>query len=331
MATEVVSHSKIHKMVADGMFKAELDSFFAKELAEEGYSGVEVRVTPQRTEIIVQATRTQEVLGEKGRRIRELTALIQRRFNFKEGTVELYAEKVQNRGLCAQAQAESLRYKLIGGLAVRRACYGVLRFIMESGAQGCELIVSGKLRGQRAKSMKFLDGLMIHAGEPSQTYVTKAVRSVLLKQGVLGIQVRIMLPHDPEGKRGPKKPLPDKVNVVEPKPEESVKEPWSEVKDKPAPAAAQPHAAVGHMGAPGAPIAPPSGPAGSGSALPPPMMGGLDPGLPPLGAPSGPAPHEILGGPPPVGPASFPMPPISQPFQHPHSGITPPQPPRGPY
>ena len=107
-------------MVADGMFKAELDSFFAKELAEEGYSGVEVRVTPQRTEIIVQATRTQEVLGEKGRRIRELTALIQRRFNFKEGTVELYAEKVQNRGLCAQAQAESLRYKLIGGLAVRR-------------------------------------------------------------------------------------------------------------------------------------------------------------------------------------------------------------------
>lgn len=55
---------------------------------------------------------------------------------------------------------------------------------MESGAQGVELIVSGKLRGQRAKSMKFLDGLMIHAGEPSQTYVTKAVRSVLLKQGI---------------------------------------------------------------------------------------------------------------------------------------------------
>jgi len=317
MGTEVVPHSKIHKMVADGMFKAELDSFFAKELAEEGYSGVEVRVTPQRTEIIVQATRTQEVLGEKGRRIRELTALIQRRFNFKEGTVELYAEKVQNRGLCAQARAESLRYKLIGGLAVRRACYGVLRFIMESGAQGVEIIVSGKLRGQRAKSMKFLDGLMIHAGEPSQTYVTKAVRSVLLKQGVLGIQVRIMLPHDPEGKRGPKKPLPDKVNVVEPKSEESVKEPWSEVKDKPA--AAGVPTAVGHMGPPGAPIAPPSGPAGPGSALPPPMMGGLEPGLLPA---SGPAPHELLGGAPPVG--SFPIQSMAQSF-HPPSGMPPQQ------
>lgn len=34
--------------------------------------------------------------------------------------MELYAEKVNNRGLCAIAQAESLRYKLLGGLAVRR-------------------------------------------------------------------------------------------------------------------------------------------------------------------------------------------------------------------
>jgi small subunit ribosomal protein S3e len=34
-----------------------------RELAEDGYSGVEVRVTPMRTEIIIRATRTQNVLG----------------------------------------------------------------------------------------------------------------------------------------------------------------------------------------------------------------------------------------------------------------------------
>lgn len=59
-------------------------------------------------------------LGEKGRRIRELTSIVQKRFKFPENSVELYAEKVNNRGLCAIAQAESLRYKLLGGLAVRR-------------------------------------------------------------------------------------------------------------------------------------------------------------------------------------------------------------------
>lgn len=59
----------------------------------------------------------------------------------------------------------------------------MLRFIMESGAKGCEVVVSGKLRGQRAKSMKFVDGLMIHSGDPVNYYVDTAVRHVLLRQG----------------------------------------------------------------------------------------------------------------------------------------------------
>ncbi|RWV86968.1 hypothetical protein BHE74_00025300 [Ensete ventricosum] len=112
--------SRFSQFVADGVFFAELNEVLTRELAEDGYSGVEVRVTPMRTEIIIRATRTQNVLGEKGRRIRELTSVVQKRFNFPENGVELYAEKVNNRGLCAIAQAESLRYKLLGGLAVRR-------------------------------------------------------------------------------------------------------------------------------------------------------------------------------------------------------------------
>merc|ERR1711906_88173 len=134
MASQNVS--KKRKFVADGVFFAELNELLTRELAEDGYSGVEVRQTPARHEIIIRATRTQEVLGEKGRRIRELTAVV---------------------------QAEALKFKLLGGLAVRRACYGVIRNVMESGAQGVEVIVSGKLRGQRAKAMIFNDGYMIKA------------------------------------------------------------------------------------------------------------------------------------------------------------------------
>lgn len=65
--------------------------------------------------------------------------------------------------------------------------------------------------------MKFVDGLMIHSGDPCNDYVDTATRHVLLRQGVLGIKVKIMLPYDPSGKTGPKKPLPDNVSVVEPK------------------------------------------------------------------------------------------------------------------
>ncbi|KAL8160235.1 hypothetical protein V2J09_001772, partial [Rumex salicifolius] len=218
MATQM---SKKRKFVADGVFFAELNEVLTRELAEDGYSGVEVRVTPMRTEIIIRATRTQNVLGEKGRRIRELTSVVQKRFKFPENSVELYAEKVNNRGLCAIAQAESLRYKLLGGLAVRRACYGVLRFVMESGAKGCEVIVSGKLRAQRAKAMKFKDGYMISSGQPCKDYIDSAVRHILMRQGVLGIKVKIMLDWDPKGKQGPTTPLPDVVIIHPPKEEET--------------------------------------------------------------------------------------------------------------
>ncbi|KAI0078911.1 40S ribosomal protein S3 [Panus rudis PR-1116 ss-1] len=241
--------SKRRKFVADGVFRAELNDFFTRELSEEGYSGCDVRVTHARTEIIIRATHTQEVLGEKGRRIRELTALVQKRFKFPENSLELFAEKVQYRGLSAIAQCESLRYKLLGGLAVRRACYGVLRFVMESGAKGCEVVVSGKLRAARAKSMKFTDGFMIHSGQPVNDFVDYAVRHVMLRQGVLGIKVKIMKGYDPEGIAGPNKSLPDSVTITEPLPDKIVVEPTSEQREPApivppaAPAAEEPAAA----------------------------------------------------------------------------------------
>ncbi|RWW41884.1 hypothetical protein BHE74_00052597, partial [Ensete ventricosum] len=214
--------------VADGVFFAELNEVLTRELAEDGYSGVEVRVTPMRTEIIIRATRTQNVLGEKGRRIRELTSVVQKRFNFPENGVELYAEKVNNRGLCAIAQAESLRYKLLGGLAVRR-----LRTISTF------VIVSGKLRAQRAKSMKFKDGYMISSGQPVNEYIDSALVQIsgyrfsfpnfsftcCYEQGVLGIKVKIMLDWDPKGKQGPTTPLPDLVTIHPPKDEEEYVKP----------------------------------------------------------------------------------------------------------
>jgi len=223
-----VQISKKRKFVADGVFYAELNEFLQRTLAEDGYAGVEVRVTPIRTEIIIRATRTREVLGEKGRRIRELTALVQKRYGFPENSVELFAERVENRASCAMAQCESLRYKLLGGLAARRAVYGVMRFVMENGAKGCEVIISGKMRAQRAKAMKFRQGYLISTGEPKKHYIDEAVRHVGMRQGMIGIKVKIMMSHDPEGKMGPKMMLPDNITVHEPKEEVQVMQPVPE-------------------------------------------------------------------------------------------------------
>ena len=80
----------------------------------------QVRRTQTRTEIIITAINTHNVLGEKGRRIRELKYIIQKMFRFKEGSFELYVDKNPNRGLCAIAQVEFLRQKLKDGVHVRK-------------------------------------------------------------------------------------------------------------------------------------------------------------------------------------------------------------------
>ena len=57
--------------------------------------------------------------------------------------------------------------------------------------------------------------------------------------GVLGIKVKIMLPWDPSGKIGPKRPLPDHVSILDPKDQPAPEQPYSEQKGaKPTDAAA---------------------------------------------------------------------------------------------
>ena len=119
-----------------------------------------------------------------------------------------------------------------------------------------QVIVSGKLRAQRAKSMKFKDGYIISSGQPVKDYIDAAVRHVLLRQvgstqthdrifmslifnlfyvannpfftlfqGVLGIKVKIMLDWNPKRKQGPKTPIPDLVTIHAPKEEEEYIQP----------------------------------------------------------------------------------------------------------
>jgi small subunit ribosomal protein S3e len=68
--------NKKKRFVADGVFHAELHSFFLRSLDLAGYAGFEVRVTPVKTDVVIKATKTQEVLGPEGRRIKELASLL---------------------------------------------------------------------------------------------------------------------------------------------------------------------------------------------------------------------------------------------------------------
>merc|ERR1719174_1077201 len=180
--------SKKRKFIKDGLFFAEINEFLRRMLAEDGYAGVEIKPRPECTQIVIKCTKTPDVV----KRIPYIQKLLQLRHGFKtDDSIKVFAEKVQPRGLSARAQAQSICYKLKGGLAVRRACYGVLKYIMDKGkAKGVQIIISGKLRGQRAKSMKFSEGYMIASGNAKNHFIVEAVEHVLLKQGTIGVRVK---------------------------------------------------------------------------------------------------------------------------------------------
>lgn len=210
------------KFVADGVFQAELNEFLTRCLGQEGYAGIEVRATSMSTEIRVKATKTKEILEKSARKVRELKSLIEKRYNFNDvdNKVELAIKPLPyDKNLCAAAQAESLKFKLLSGTPVRLAANNILATVMKrGGATGCEIIISGKIRGQRAKSQKYRQGYIVSTGQPKLEFIDLAVRHVELRQGVLGVKVKIMAGTERiVGKY--RKVMPDHVKIHEPKEE----------------------------------------------------------------------------------------------------------------
>lgn len=210
------------KHIADGIFKAELHSFFQHAIEDSGYSGFELSSTLPKPEIILKLTSTKELLGEGDqRRLRELESLVQKRFGYKNDGIHIKVQRLRQKGLCASAMAESIKLKLLAQIPVRLAASSVIRTAVDKDkAKGCEVIISGKLSQQRAKSMKFKKGYMISSGQVKDDYLETAYRHIQLKQGVMGVKVKVMKEYNPENPQCAKVPLPDFVEFIDTKKDE---------------------------------------------------------------------------------------------------------------
>lgn len=105
---------------------------------------------------------------------------------------QIEVEEVKNPDLDAQIMAERLAYSLDRGRHYRRAGYYILRKVMDAGARGVEIVVSGKVTSQRARTQIFRAGTMSKSGQPAQEAVDKGVAQCIMKTGVMGVIVKIM-------------------------------------------------------------------------------------------------------------------------------------------
>jgi len=211
------------KFVADGVFNAELNAFLGRVLGMEGYAGIEIRATSVSTEIRIRVAKHDELKEKGARRVREIKSLIEKRYNFndEDNKVELTMRPLEyDRALCAAANAENLKYKLLSGTPVRMAVNNIMGGVMRRNAVGCEVIVSGKIRGQRAKAQKYSSGYQISTGQPKNDFIDIAVRHVNMRAGVLGVKVKIMM--SVERKVGNiTKVMPDYIRIHDPKEEDN--------------------------------------------------------------------------------------------------------------
>merc|ERR1712098_894544 len=219
--------SKRRKFVADGVFFAELNEFFQRELAEEGYSGVEVRVTPTVT-TSSSAQHTPKKFSES--KVDESANLppSSRSDSSSQRTpststplraktvVSPLSPNASPSDTSSSTVLPSAEHAMVSSDSSWRV---VIRVARLSSLESCVPLV---------RRAKFTDGFMIHSGQPAKGFIDSATRHVLLRQGVLGIKVKIMRGSDPEGKSGPQKSLPDSVTIIEPKEEQSVVQPMSQ-------------------------------------------------------------------------------------------------------
>lgn len=217
------------KFVNDNVKRALLREYLMKEVNRAGYGGAEIQRTPMGTRVTLKTERPGLVIGRKGGSIKALTDAIEFDFGFDKPQVEVV--EVENPNLSAQIMAEKLASALERGWHFRRAGHSTVRRIMDNGARGCQVIISGKLTGQRHRTEKFKEGHIKFCGEPKLQWMEEGYTPAKLKAGVIGVKVQIM---------HPQARLPDEVNIHEDKPAAPEPAPKKEKAEaEPEPAAAE--------------------------------------------------------------------------------------------
>ena len=170
------------------------------QLFELGFGGLDFQRTPEGTKVTLSAERVGMVIGRKGKIINEL----QRRLkDFNIDNPRLEVAEIETPELNAQVMASKLASALERGWYFRRAGHSYLLNIMDKGAKGCLVVLSGKLTGSRNRTQKFQAGHIKYCGDTALQFMDVGKAVCVKKLGTIGCTVAIMrpgskLPHEIE-------------------------------------------------------------------------------------------------------------------------------------
>tara|TARA_Y100000310_G_C20463680_1_gene706561 strand:+ start:63 stop:884 length:822 start_codon:yes stop_codon:yes gene_type:complete len=182
------------KFIAEKLKEFHIQEHVTHVLRGVGQSHTKLQKTPLGEKITIFASKPGLVVGRSGENIRKLTKDLKKKFKLENPQIEI--NEVDNIYLDANIVAESISSSLerFGSSKFKGVGHKTMENVMNAGALGVEILISGKIPGSRAKNWRFYQGYLKKCGDVAITGILTSYKTANLKTGVIGIQVRIMPP-----------------------------------------------------------------------------------------------------------------------------------------
>ena len=171
-----------------------IKEYIKKTLGKGKISKVWIEYTPIGEKIIISTHKPGLIIGRKGEKIEWLTNTLKTKFKLENPHIEI--DEIEHPELDAQVNADRITLELerFGPLRFKVISYRTLQRILDAGALGVEIRISGKLPGSRAKSWRFSQGYLKKTGDGAKI-VDRAQATAQTKPGIVGVKVSILSPY----------------------------------------------------------------------------------------------------------------------------------------
>ena len=159
-----------------------------RKLNAAGIARIEIERAGQQVNVIISAAKPGIVIGKGGESIKELRQDIERLVS--AGTVAVNVAEIPNPNISAPLVALRIAEQIERRFAFRRAMKQAAQRVMESGARGVKIILSGRLGGaEQARTEMVREGRVpLHTLRADIDYGTALARTTY---GILGIKVMV--------------------------------------------------------------------------------------------------------------------------------------------
>ena len=122
---------------------------------------MKIEYTPVGEKVIISTHKPGLIIGKRGESIERLTEVLKKKFKMENPRIDI--AEIKNADLDAQIVADDIGLSLerFGSLRFKAIAYKALMRMKAAGALGAEIVLSGRLPSERAKTWRFKFGYSI--------------------------------------------------------------------------------------------------------------------------------------------------------------------------